>query len=52
LFLDPLKNKDPTLQNWKKYIRIEFIKQTLDYEKINGVATTKRVNIAKIYGVK
>ena len=29
LFLDATMNKDQILQDWKRYIRIEFIKQTL-----------------------
>ena len=50
LFLDTIMNKDKILQDWKKYIRIEFIKQTLTYEYVNGVVN--RTNQVKTYGVK
>jgi hypothetical protein len=50
LFLDTTMNKDKILQDWKRYIRIEFIKQTLTYEYVDGVVN--RTNQVKTYGVK
>jgi hypothetical protein len=50
LFLDSFMNKDKILKDWKRYIRIEFVKQSLTYEYVNGVVNV--TNKAKIYGVK